>query len=129
VLLLVNQNASHSADPLIQRQALAIAESYLEEIRLKAYLDPDSAAVCPAPEASRADYDNVCDYAGLSDSGAQDQSGTAISGLSAYSVQVTVDQSATLHTLSGSGAVLKIMVNVSHDSGIAVALAAYRTDY
>lgn len=53
-----------SADPLLRQQSLSIAEGYLEEILLQPFLD-SSNAVCPPPPASRASFDNVCDYNGL----------------------------------------------------------------
>lgn len=123
---------SHSADPMIQTQAVAIAESYLEEIMLKSYLDPDTGAVCPTGEASRALYDNVCDYDGLDDNGARDQSGSGvISGLGDYRVRVNVEQSATLNNLSGSGTVLRVDVRVTYlDENLAdITLSGYRTNY
>ena len=99
-----------SADPMLMHQAIVIAETYLEEVSLQPYIDPDldqvTGAVCPAAEASRALYDNVCDYNGLSNSGARDQTDSAITGLEAYTIDVTVATSATLNTLSGSNAVL-----------------------
>src|SRR5215510_14030761 len=39
-LLLVQKVAVHSADPMVERQALAIAQAYLEEILLRPYWDP-----------------------------------------------------------------------------------------
>ena len=63
-----------SADPMLMHQAIVIAETYLEEVSLQPYIDPDldqvTGAVCPAAEASRALYDNVCDDNGLANSGA-----------------------------------------------------------
>ena len=56
------------------------AEAYLEEILLRDYLDPDTSSVCPAPEATRDLYDNVCDYALLDDAGARSQDGTPVAG-------------------------------------------------
>ena len=127
ILLMMNQNARSSADPAIQRQALAIAESYMEEILLQPYLDPDSGSVCPSAEASRSLYDNVCDYHGLNDSGAIDQTGVALPGLGSYAVQVTVDTSASLGSLSGSGQVLRIDVTVTPPFGQAIVLSSYRS--
>ncbi|MHB8745015.1 MAG: prepilin-type N-terminal cleavage/methylation domain-containing protein [Gammaproteobacteria bacterium] len=128
----LSRMTAHSADPMIEAQAVAIAESYLEEIMLKAYLDP-TGAVCPGPPGSRSLYDNVCDYNGLVDIGARDQSGNPPPGidLSAYTVTVTVDQTATLNNLSGSGSVLRIDVNVTYvDPSIAdITLSGYRTNY
>lgn len=129
----LSRMTAHSADPMIEAQAVAIAESYLEEIMLKAYLDPTKNTVCPGPPASRSLYDNVCDYSGLVDIGARDQSGNPPPGidLSAYTVAVTVDQAATLNNLSGSGSVLRIDVHVTYvDPSIAdITLSGYRTNY
>ncbi len=130
-MLLIDATSRHSADPMITNQALAIAEAYLEEILLQAYIDPDldpiSGAVCPPAEASRPLYDNVCDYHGLSDIGATDQEGNAIAGLAAYTIAVTVSTSATLNDLSGSAQVLRVDVSVDHISSDDIALSGYRS--
>lgn len=126
---------SHSADPMITAQATAIAESYLEEIMIKSYLDPVLGTVCPGNGGSRALFDNVCDYDGLVNNGARDQSDTAISGLGDYNVIVTVAQNATLGpivgALSGSGSVLRVDVHVTYLTGdlVEVFLSGYRTNY
>jgi len=60
---------ARGADPLRERQALAIAEAYLEEALLQPYADPDSGAVCGAPEANRTVFDDACDYNALANNG------------------------------------------------------------
>jgi MSHA pilin protein MshD len=109
-----------SADPMIQKQALSIAEAVLEEVQLQpfTYCDPNdvnaatatSAAGCAAtaeglgPEAvdqpptgpaeTRTGvvrpFDNVNDYNTFSMTGMTDISGTPITGLGAYTVVVGV---------------------------------------
>jgi MSHA pilin protein MshD len=131
-LLVMNQTTRHSADPMIFEQAGSIAEAYLEEVLLKSYYDPDTGAgggICPAAEATRDLYDNVCDYNGLSDSGAKDQDGNAITGLGAYQVQVTVDTTAALNGLSGSTDVVRVDVRVSDGTLVDFTLSGYRTEY
>ncbi len=122
---------AHSADPMVEAQAVAIAEAYLEEIMLQSYLDPTTGTVCPAHLGGRSTYDNVCDYNGLVDNGAQDQNGAPPPGLnlSAYTVSVTVSQTATLNNLSGSGQVLRVDVNVTYGSLVNITLSGYRTNY
>jgi len=140
ILGVMNLTTRHSADPMIVQQAQLIAESYLEEILLKKFYDPDTNNVCPAAEGSRASYDNVCDYNGLSNNtGAVDQLGGAVPGLESYNVTVTVtaDNTVTLGSglsqINNTGAlrVLRVDVVVTHDTvtGMSVALTGYRVNY
>jgi MSHA pilin protein MshD len=121
-----------SAHPVLEEQGAAIARAYLEEIVLRRYHDPQDgpgAGPCPPAEASRDLYDNVCDYQGLDDAGARDQSGGAIPALVAYRVTVSVDPGATLHDLSGPADVVRVDVRVRHAAGVDLRLSAYRTRY
>ena len=120
VLLLLNMTILHSSDPLIQHQALAIAESYLEEILLKQYSDPGG-----PPESGRPDFDDIADYNGLHDVGARDQFNST-AGLNDYTVDVMV----TAITL-GSPAVnaWQVDVTVTHLRGFSMTLRGYRTSY
>jgi MSHA pilin protein MshD len=129
VLLAMLTTTARSADPMLQHQASAVAEAYLEEILLRDYLDPDTSSVCPAPEATRDLYDNVCDYALLDDAGARSQDGTPVAGLGDYRVRVGVDGAATLGGLSGSADVLRVDVRVTHPTGLDLTLSGYRTRY
>jgi len=128
-LLAVDAVTVRSADPMLLHQASAVAEAYVEEILLKPYLDPDTTTVCPAPEASRDLFDNVCDYAGLDDAGALDQLGAPVAGLGDYRVRVTVDPAATLNGLTGSAEVLRVDVRVTHPARVDLTLSGYRTNY
>lgn len=125
---LVDATARRSVDPMLERQALSIAEAYLEEVLQQGFRDPDDGAVCPSPEADRALYDNVCDYAGLVDSGARDQGGHDVDGLDDYRIEVQVDPAAVLGTLKGEDQVLRIDVTVADPLGRSVLLSAYRSD-
>ncbi len=131
-LLAVNHVVARSADPMLQHQASAIAEAYLEEILARPFADPDGGAVCGAPEASRDLFDDVCDYDGLDDVGARSQDDTAVAGLGAYRVRVDVDPAASLNGLTGAANVLRVDVRVNHTQaalGIDLTLSGYRTSY
>ena len=132
-LLSINRTVRSSADPMIVKQALAVAEAYLEEVLLRDYYDPDLGAIggiCPANEASRDLYDNLCDYDLLDDSGARDQDGNAIAGLGDYRVRITVeDTGATLGALAGSAQVVRVDVRVTNSPVVDITLSGYRTNY
>lgn len=115
-----------SADPLLRQQSLAIAEAYLEEILLQPFVD-SGGSVCPTPPASRASFDNVCDYHGLDDNGARDARDQAIAALASYRVQVAVTPQA-LHDLASSDALL-VRVTVTDPAGQQLLLDGYRARY
>lgn len=119
VLLAVNRNTVASADPMVRQQSVAIAEAYLEEVLTKEF--------APGPGATRATFDDVNDYNGLSDAGARDHTGTPIPGLEAYNVQVAVTPQA-LHDVAAADAVL-VTVTVTGPLGSSVRLGGYRTNY
>jgi MSHA pilin protein MshD len=124
-MMLIAQTTGRSADPVIRIQAIAIAEAYMEEIISQPLGDP-AGGDTGGPEAgeTRAVYDDVTDYHGLSDTGgAFDQDANPVSGLEAYNVAVSV----TDGTLNGVAA-KRIQVAVSHDANPSVVypLVSYR---
>lgn len=138
VLQVMALTTMHSADPMVREQAQLIAEAYMEEIILKKFVDPTVGTVCPAAPALRTNYDNVCDYNGLNNVGARNQFDTAIVGLEAYTVTVTVTSAGvTLDSISNASSplpggfirVLRVDVNVTGPGGTSIPLTGYRTDY
>jgi MSHA pilin protein MshD len=121
-----------STNPMLEEQAAAIGRAYLEEITLRSYYDPQSGpggGPCPANEASRDLYDNVCDYQGVDDMGARDQNGTAIAALAAYRVTVSVSTTAQLNDLSGPADALRVDVRVRNASNVDLLFTGYRARY
>ena len=116
-----------SADPMIQQQALSIAEAYMEEIQLKPFSDPGGGG----GETARAAFDDVSDYGTLSNATIEDQNGDAISVLSNYSVTVTIAPVADVNELNGivSPNALRIRVSVDHTVLDPIVLHGYRTNY
>lgn len=150
MLVLYNQLTRASIDPLVRKQALAIASSVLEEIELRAFTfcDPDDPAVhtatipgdCATPEVvgteggeTRASFDNVSDYQGFQmGSGTGNPittaGGTTIDGTADYFVGVTVAE-AGLAPINAPESLL-ITVTARHvPSGATVELQGYRTRY
>lgn len=146
-LNLIINTTRHSADPMLQQQAHAVAQAYMEEVLAQPFCDPGfsttcrtsctSASACSAcntVEGSRSNYDSVCDFAGLNDNtGARDFTGGLVGGLGAYNIAVNVDDSAV--TLSGltsaSGQIVQVTVTVTHDTSpdVNAAVTAYKTNY
>jgi len=126
ILSVVNLTTSHSADPMVQHQATAIAESYLEEILLQNYNDPETPLNPYGSDTgeSRPTFDDVDDYHALSDTGAKDQSGNALAGLGNYIINITVNAE-TVSTV----AMKKITVSVTRPGTQNIVLIGYRADY
>lgn len=124
VLGVLTINTGASADPMIRQQAIAIAQSHLEEILLKSFDDPDGAD----GEASRALYDDLDDYDGMTTVGARDQFDAAIAGLGLYTVAVAVSPSSALPAIAASDA-MRVDVRVTRAPDIDITLSGYRTRF
>lgn len=85
VLIAFQQTTRASADPLVNRQLLAIAEGMLEEVLSRPYgSSPATASSC-----DRSGLHKVDDYNGYNQ-GICSVNGAAVAGLEAYTVQVSV---------------------------------------
>jgi len=155
MLILYDQITKGSVDPIVRKQALAIASSLLEEIELRGftYCDPDDANVYTAtaspgggcttdetigPEAGETRYasptfDNVNDYQGFNMSGANIKSvdGTVINGLGGYAASVAVAPIAAgeLPDVATTSDALRITVTVTGPANVSVSLQGYRLRY
>ena len=148
-----------SADPMIQKQALAIAEALLEEVQLQpfTYCDPDdpnaasasSAAGCTGgaggandenrlplgPEAGETrysattPYDNVSDYNTFSMTGIMDLTGAAIAGLGSYTASVTVANQALGAIPASDSLLITVTVLGPMGTNTTVVLDGYRVRY
>lgn len=159
ILLVMNIVTRNSADPLVHKQALAIAESLLEEVELMpfTYCEPDDASAVTAqsavvggtgcattveamgPEAGETrgsttnPFDNVNDYAGfnMAAGAVTDIAGGAAVG--GYAARVAVAPVA-LNGIAGTDAngapqVLQITVTVTGPDNLPIVLDGYRTRY
>jgi len=128
-----------SADPMIRKQMLAVAEEMMEEVLLKPYAvsgtaPTDFSVKSCGVAALREAFDDVSDYGGnlasnyigYQTTGICDIDGTAVTGLETYDVAVTVNPTASLGSLSSN--VKKVTVTVTHGSD-SVVLIGWRTDY
>jgi len=117
VLQVMQVTTRASADPLVRKQALALAESILQEALQKAYTDPDP--LVTTGESTRATFDDVDDYNGRSNAAFTDLP----PGLSAYVISIVVAP-ATL----GSLAVKRVTVSVTRGQE-SMSLSGYRSAY
>lgn len=150
VLLAINTGASKSSDPMVRKQALAAAESLLEEVALQpfTFCDPRDSNVTSATSAAGCNqasysmdntanwgvgksrygptfFDNVADYNNFSMNGTlQDLFQQASSRLNGYSASVTVTQVGGQWSLPNAD-VLRIDVNVT-GQGQNVTLTGFR---
>ena len=148
VLPVFIQATASSADPLLRRQALAVAESVMSEVMLMpfTFCDPDddnaetasSGAGCATTAESLGaeggenrygtpQFDNVNDYNGFSMSGIKDITNTAVTGLTNYNVSVAVAAAALGSITAGSGDALRITVTVTGPGNTTIVLDGYRS--
>ncbi len=148
VLPVFIQATAASVDPMIRRQALAVAESVMSEVMLMpfTFCDPDddnaetatiSAGCATTAESLGAEggenrygtpqFDNVNDYNGFSMSGIKDITNTAVTGLSNYNASVAVAAAALGSITAGSGDALRITVTVTGPSNTSIVLDGYRS--
>ena len=130
ILLVMNLVTRHSADPLIRKQALAVGESMLEEIKLQ----PLSGVACGGTlgqDGDRTLATSVCDYANYSTSnGIQDFSTHGvIQPLASYNItKVTMNNN--LGTFGGvsipKGSAVIITVTVADPAGESIDVTGYR---
>jgi MSHA pilin protein MshD len=127
-MLAISLTSKYSADPMTNRQASAIAQAYLDEILTQAF--PTSFPCGTPPSGGRSTYTNICDYQGLSNTGAQDQYGNPISGLGSYNVAVNIDgTTAALGTLTPGTQVVRVDVTVTRNLMPTLIISGYRTNY
>jgi MSHA pilin protein MshD len=150
ILAVMNQVTAHSADPLVRKQALAIAESLLEEVELMpfTYCDPDDASAvtatstadCTSVEVAGVEndvsryhatlpFDNVNDYNtfGMAAGSIMDITNTN-TGLAGYTLQpITVAAVDFGGITAASGDALLVTVTVTDPGGFNIVLEGIRT--
>lgn len=137
ILQVMNNVTKHSADPLLHKQALAVAESLLEEIELQDFNDLGSGSpICPAASAVTAAnrvsmYHIVNCYNGFTMStppGITDMAGAQVAGLISYSARVAINNAA-LGAIPNAGSAVLITVTVTDPQKDDIVISGYRTAY
>lgn len=138
ILLVMNVTVQASADPMVRKQSLAMAEAILDEILAKEFANPAGGytETAPATCINRNLYDDVDDYScfdGTTDNkkihGDATLGSTSIPALASYRATVTVV--ATAAAVIGAipvGQVKKVTVTVTGGNET-IQLSGYRTNY
>ncbi len=92
ILSVLNITSKGSADPMVRKQAMTMAEAILEEVLAKNYCDPD--LVPPAcgvsRESDRSLYDDIGDYDGQTIAGNATLGSSTIPALASFTATITV---------------------------------------
>ena len=140
VLSVFNVTGRASADPVIAKQALAVAEAMLDEILSKSYENdaadpgntsatlgctPNTVPACTAnTPGQRAGYNDVDDYNGWNQGGVYDLTGNLVAGLANYQVTVAVAAAAAFGGVTGK----HVTVTVTRGTE-SVALTGFRANF
>ena len=117
ILTVMNNVVKSSADPMVRKQAIALADSILEEILLKSYADPDGTNV---GETGRVDWDNVDDFNGKTNA----DFAPLPAQLATYTIGIVVaDGSAVLGVPAR-----KVTVTITHPTEV-ITMTGYRSNY
>lgn len=118
ILSVMDSVVKSSADPMVRKQAMALADSILEEILLKQYADPDP--LVTTGETTRSTMDDVGDYHGKSNALFSDLPAS----LASHVINISVtDDNATLGI-----AAKKVTVTVTSGNE-SVSMTGFRTNY
>jgi len=142
------ENVGNSHKPYLRQKALAAANAYMDEIITKRWNEntpvgggcvvtasgacvtvgaPAMAAIGNDGE-TRATYDDVDDFHGLSES-PQNSSGAAMPGYSGFTVAVSVTQPGANWNGAAAADVRLIKVDVTSPENETISLSAYRTNH
>ena len=127
ILSVMNTVVKSSADPIVRKQTIAVAESLLEEILLKDYAKPTGSTVASFSSGGTRnlfdcidDYNNYVTTAGIVQ---PDAAATLVNGLESYNISPKVVVTTT--TLN-SVAIKQVVVSVTGPQGT-LNLTGYRS--
>lgn len=140
-------NVGNSHRPYLRQKALAAANAFMDEILRKRWNEATplggscvntTSGACPAGPAviaigtdgeSRATYDDIDDYHGLTQSPPQDSSGIDMPGYAGYTVSVNVIQPGANWNTIPAADVRLLTVSVTSSSNETVSVSAYRVNF
>ncbi|HLA35693.1 MAG TPA: type II secretion system protein [Rhodocyclaceae bacterium] len=131
ILSVMNIAVRSSADPMVNKQALAMADAVLEEIMTKAFANPVGGHVADCNAPARALFDDVGDYACYDGSSAARRIlGSQLLGGAVSPLPDTYWASVTVAPVTVSTqAMLLVTVTVTDPQNRTYTLTAYRGNY
>lgn len=139
-------NIGNSHRPFLRERALAVAHAFMDEIQHKRWNEATplgggcvnagaSCATGPAAIAigtdgdTRATYDDIDDYNGLSQTPPQNSAGVDMPGYGGFTVNVSVTQPAGVWNTIPAADVRLITVSVTSPGNETIAISAYRVNF
>ena len=129
ILSIFNVTVKGSVDPMINKQATAVAEAMLEEILNKDFFE----GVCPTAdvvEKDRGAFDDVCDYHGFNQTEITTINNKSILALASYTLSVDVAAaslgSSDVAVLMADAKLVTVAVIGNRNS---ITLSGYRANY
>jgi len=120
ILLPIMTSVRNSADPMVARQMVLIADSLMDEIMAK------DLVADPCTGMTRADFDAVLCYSDYATTGIRAMDESPIAGLDGYSVAVAVNDATLPNIVSGNAKRITITVTQGSNS---FSLEGYRLAY
>ena len=121
ILSVMNTVVKSSADPMVRKQAMALADSILEEILLKSYTDPD---VTNVGETGRVNWDNVDDFNGKTNA----DFAPLPAELTSYVIGITVVNDTTTLGTAPNIPAKKVTVTITRGAEV-ITMTGYRSNY
>ena len=121
ILSVMNSVVKSSADPMVRKQAMALADSILEEILLKSYTDPDGTNV---GETGRVNWDNVDDFNGKTNA----DFAPLPAELTSYVIGITVVNDTTTLGTAPNIPAKKVTVTITRGTEV-ITMTGYRSNY
>ena len=121
ILSVMNSVVKSSADPMVRKQAMALADSILEEILLKSYTDPDGTNV---GETGRVNWDNVDDFNGKTNA----DFAPLPAELASYVIGITVVNDTTTLGTAPNIPAKKVTVTITRGAEV-ITMTGYRSNY
>jgi MSHA pilin protein MshD len=120
ILSVSSRVVASSADPMVRKQAAALADAVLEEILQKSYAHDPNAAV----GTDRNSYDNVSDYNGLTEAAFTDLPASLTTPPGNYTIAISVAAPS-----SEDGVTMKKVTVVVSRGSESVTIVGYRANY